>query len=295
MAADIKTNLLIGTLGLAVLAVGGYGLYQEVRRPNPAPATSRAESAPAREGAGRIEAPRQVSADLPDRVARYIGPAATRLEWSITGGALQSDNFSESVRWTAGSSGVVVLSCRAFDASGGSSLATAIVSVLPTPAITGFQPTPPAIPQGGSARLGWTAKDFNRLVLDPGGRDVSTLQGPGFEVKPTETTEYTLTATDALGKAVILKTTLTVVPPPTIESFRVEPKAGVPDAFTVIGAFKGAKAELKDGNGVLASSTATPLQFDLSGAKAGSSLSLVVSNEVGTTATSTVQFAAPKP
>ena len=138
-------------------------------------------------------------------------------------------------------------------------------------------------------------KDCRKLVLDPGGRDVTALAGPGLEVKPAATTTYRLTATDAFGAVTTREVTLKVVPPPEVGSLRAEPSPGAPEAFTLIGEFKGGKAELKAGDAVLASGDTSPLRAELSGVKPGASVSLLVTNEVGASVTGTLQFSLKNP
>lgn len=303
METKFKTNILLGTLGAAVLCAGGYGLYLESKRTTalgPGGRTQDLVAPAAASDAGpglavlRIETLPVTTANSAGHEARVFGKSGLHFEWSIQGGTLDSDNQRETVLWTAGPSGNVILTCRAFDAAAMESVAAVRIPIQSAPTISGFEAVPSVLTLGSSAKLGWTVKDCRKLVLDPGGRDVTAFTGPGFDVQPTETTTYTLTATDAIGTTTTRDLTLKVVPPPEIGSLRAEAKPGSPNSFTVIGEFKGGKAELKGGDAVLASGNTSPLQAELSGVKAGASVSLVVTNEAGASVTSTVQFSIKK-
>ncbi len=302
METGFKTQLLIGGLGAAVLCAGAYGLYRESRRTSQGPAGQvPREAGPVGgsvAGSGRaalrIETLSAVTGGTTGHEARVFGQPGLTFEWSIQGGKLDSWNQRDSVLWTAGPSGEVLLTCRAFDGAGGESKAVARIQAQPAPTISRFEAAPPVLALGSSAKLGWAAKDCRKLVLDPGGQDVTAYAGPGFEVKPTDTTTYRLTATNALGTEVTRELTLQVAAPPQIGSLRAEP-GGVPEAFTVVGEFQGGKAELKREGTVLATAATSPLRAELSGLKPGASLSLVVTNEAGATVTATLQFTVQKP
>jgi|GEM_PF-2507756 len=305
MEKEFKTQILIGALGAAVLCAGGYGLYRESQRPDfrapdgkvqalDAGAADEQDSGATRTVL-RIETPQVVSANSVGHEAKVVGNPALQFEWSIQGGKLESENQRDSILWSAGPTGDVILTCRGFDASGAESMVAVRVPIRPVPTISVFEAVPAALTLGTTARLGWAVKDCRKLVLDPGGQDVTALSGPGFEVKPTENTTYRLTAMDDLGTQTTREVLLKVVPPPEIGSLRAEPRPDSPDAFTVIGEFKGGKAEMKEGGVVLASGDTSPLQASLSRVKPSTSVSLVVTNEAGASVTATVQFAAQKP
>lgn len=296
MEKGFKTHLLIGALGAAVLGVGAYGLYLESHRKIPQGPANLPQGQVAAETSGgtslRIETLQAVSPDSAGIEAHLIGPPGLHFEWSIQGGKLESGNQRETVLWAAGPSGEVILSCRAFDAAGAESATTLRIPIKPVPTIAVFEAAPSVLTLGGSAKLGWTVKDGRKLVLDPGGRDVTTLTGPGLEVKPTETTTYTLTATHASGTTASREVTVKVLAAPEILSFRAEPKPG--GTFSVIGEFKGGKAEIQAGGTVIASSESSPLRAEISGQKPGNSVSLVVTNEAGASATGIVTFSVQK-
>jgi hypothetical protein len=67
----------------------------------------------------------------------------------------------------------------------------------PAPTIVGFEADRTLITLGESAVLTWDVKDADRLVLDPGARE---LHGTSTTVAPVERTTYTLTATSGGGR-----------------------------------------------------------------------------------------------
>lgn len=301
MEPELKTQILIGTLAAAVLGAAGYGLYQESKRPGAgvpgrAPGggkASQAETQAAPAGLLRIETIPLALGDSAGHEARVIGKPGLRYEWEIKGGKLESGADRDTVTWTAGPSDGAVLTCRGFDAEGTVYMGSIRVPIKAEMRIAEFAAAPPVITQGATAKLGWTVRNCRKLVLDPGGREVTDLNGPGLDVNPAETAVYTLRATDESGAVITREVTLKVVPAPQISALRAEAKAGSPGAFTVIGEFKGGKAELKEGETVLASAGASPLQAELSAPKAGASVTLVVTNEAGTTVRSALGFSAP--
>ncbi len=295
METKSKMHLLIGVLAAALLCAGGYGLYRESHRKTLETPVQGLAQAEASNGASlRIETLSAASPDSSGLEAHVIGNPGLSFEWSIQGGKLESGNQRETVLWAAGPAGEVVLNCRAFDGTGAETSTSVRIPIKPVPTIALLEAVPSVLTLGASAKLGWTVKDCKKLVLDPGGRDVTALTGPGLEVKPTETTVYTLTATHASGTTVTRNLTVKVLPAPQVLSLRAEPRSGVADAFTVIGEFKGGKAELKDGGAVLACGNESPLRAELTGVKPGASVSLVVTSETGATVTASVQFAVKK-
>lgn len=304
METDLKNQLLIGALGAAVLCAAGYGLYRESKHPAAQGTRNSAlgsgslpdsESPVPGRAALQIETDQVVLPGSAGHRATALGGSGLRLEWSIKGGTLESGTDGDTAFWTAGGSGEVVLVCRGYGSEGLETTGASRISIKILPVISRFDSVPQVILPGSKAQLGWTAKDFKTLVLNPGNRDVSGQNGPGFEVQPAETTTYTLTATGPTGESVTRELTLKVQPSPQILSLRAEPKAGSPDVFTVIGEFKDGRAELSDGSAVIARGEASPLRVEVSSLKPGATLSLKVTNETGTTQTGTLQMPAAKP
>lgn len=72
---------------------------------------------------------------------------------------------------------------------------------------------------GEKVFLGWDAAGATKLTLEPGGDDVTALNGPAKTVEPKETTTYTLTGTNEAGTVATKTLTVKVVPPPQVKSF----------------------------------------------------------------------------
>ena len=73
------------------------------------------------------------------------------------------------------------------------------------PTVTSFNASPATIASGASATLSWSVSGATSLSLSPGG----AVTGTSVQVQPTQTTDYTLTATNAAGQ-VSAHTTVTV-------------------------------------------------------------------------------------
>lgn len=306
MDSQFKTYLQIGALAAVVVGAAGFGLYRESHKkatqvsqsaPTAVPGNALQAETPAGTPGGELQIDTMaiVIGGTSGHEAKVTGKPGFRYEWEIRGGEIELGKDRDTIQWKAGLSGDVILTCRGFDPYGVVVVAAKRVPITSLPRIADFTVVPQVITQGQTARLGWNARDFARIVLNPGARDVTTLSGPGLEVKPTETTVYVLSATDPKGEVATGEVTLKVVPPPQVTALRAEAKAGTGDGFTVIGEFKGGKAELKVGSDVIARAEASPLRADLAGVKAGSTATMVVTNEAGTTVTGTLPFTVKKP
>ncbi|WLT33576.1 putative Ig domain-containing protein [Geothrix sp. PMB-07] len=92
------------------------------------------------------------------------------------------------------------------------------------PAVASFYPTASTIGKGQAAVLNWTGLNFyTSASIDNGVGAVAATSGMAVAY-PTATTTYTLTATNAVG-SITRAFTVTVVPPPTIQSFTAAPQA----------------------------------------------------------------------
>ena len=307
MNFDEKSHLWISVLGVALVFAVGYALYQAsqgssvpVSAPLPSTPTQATAEAPAQPAPApgrpvfKIQADSPVTANTKGHQATANADVNLQFQWSIQGGTIEGSTTQSTITWSAGGAGDVVLTCRGIDANGLDSTVTFRPQIQGAPVISSFTSSPTVLSKGEGARLSWVVKDVKTLTLDPGGQDLSAFKGPGFEVKPIETTKYILKATNPAGISVSQEMTLKVVEPPDITSFRAEPVAGAgagaANAFTVIGEFKGGKAELKDGDAVLASGETSPLRYRADNPKPGSSLTLLVTNESGAYSKSTLQF-----
>jgi hypothetical protein len=142
---------------------------------------------------------------------------------------------------------------------------------------------------GESVALGWDAAGATKLTLDPGGEDVTAMQGPPKTVRPQETTTYTLTGVNEAGTVASKSLTVKVVPPPLVRSFGASGVVAVGQPLTLVGDFSGGHAEIRKGGDVFASSDQSPIQAQTT-LKDGDSFTLVVKGETGSTASSTRTF-----
>ena len=83
------------------------------------------------------------------------------------------------------------------------------------PVISAFEVNPDTINLGEAVALSWEVTGATALKIDPG---VGPVTGTALAVKPTGTTTYTLTATNANGSKTA-KVTATVLPPPPVITF----------------------------------------------------------------------------
>gem|GEM_PF-5714365 len=148
--------------------------------------------------------------------------------------------------------------------------------------IVSFQANPTAIASGGSCVL-------NAVVT--GATSVSVNQGVGAlgagggnpVVKPTATTTYTLTATNALGATTTAQATVTIAPSPVITSFKASSPMIVQGAGTTLQwTFTGTASKVTVG---AATGTGTPTTVTVSNV---SGSTLVVNPSATTTYTLTV-------
>ena len=95
-----------------------------------------------------------------------------------------------------------------------------------SPRIVRFSASPLSIQAGATSTLLWLVENADTVTITPGLGNVS--RADTRDVQPTQTTEYTLTATNKFG-SVSAQTTVTVIPiplpppPPTITSFTANP------------------------------------------------------------------------
>jgi len=94
---------------------------------------------------------------------------------------------------------------------------------VPAPAITSFLASPSTITMGQRATLSWSVSGATSVTLDNGIGDVSRVTT--FPVSPTQTTTYTLTASNSGGSvtARALVTVVAVAAPPVINTFAASP------------------------------------------------------------------------
>lgn len=303
MMFDEKTRFQIVALSLGIAAVAGYGIFRALDKPQAPPAPTQAVPA-AEQAAVSVNEPGRPSLTI--RGANLViagtgghettvtGDPDLSYEWSIQGGTFEGDTQGTTVTWTAGSETKVIVTCKATNRAGQESVAAMQVIVRQPPAITRFEAVPETVTEGSAVKLTWTAANVTSLVLDPGGLDVSKLQGPAQEMTPVEDTTYVLKATNPTGLVVTKEVLVKVVPKPEIGSLKAKPVAGSPEAFEVVGEFKGGKAELKNGASLLGSGETSPLSVRVDGMKEGASLTFTVTNAAGTYVSTSLNFSTPK-
>ncbi len=95
----------------------------------------------------------------------------------------------------------------------------------PPPQITQFIADPPQIRLGESVYLRWKVENATELILSPPGQKLDPLT-PGFEHRPSRTTEYILVARNAEGKTHEAKVRVEVIDPSLaqIVQFTVQPE-----------------------------------------------------------------------
>ena len=288
-------------LGLAILtACGSKEPGEAPRLIQPGLAAASIPAMPPKPTSGEPGLPRVhiqtdelVTAGTGGHLAVSSGDPGLRYDWFIQGGTLDGDAHGSSLRWTAGAPGEARLFCQGTNEEGKKSVALARIQVEAPPAIDRFEAMPSVISAGRSAKLSWSAKEIKTLVLDPGAQNVAQVNGPGFEVRPAETTTYTLTATNAAGARVFKTLEMKVVPPPSISVFQAEGAISFGQTLSLVAEFGGGKAELKRGKDLLASGGDSPLQIRVPALKAGDSFTITVTNEAGDSVTRTLNFNPP--
>lgn len=92
------------------------------------------------------------------------------------------------------------------------------------PVIASFVATPAEIAAGESAKLTWSATDYDTLTIEPGVGSVALIPGAtGVSVRPPQSTEYTITATNAMGSSTRTVTVVTHAVP-TVHHFTATPE-----------------------------------------------------------------------
>jgi hypothetical protein len=81
----------------------------------------------------------------------------------------------------------------------------------PAPVIVRFYADPPRIKRGESVLLRWEVQNATELILTPPGGQKLDPAMPGFEHRPSRTTEYELIARNAVGKSVRKKVKVEVI------------------------------------------------------------------------------------
>ncbi|HJW08335.1 MAG TPA: putative Ig domain-containing protein [Holophagaceae bacterium] len=150
--------------------------------------------------------------------ASVTGSSNTSVVWSIQEGS-GGGTIDNAGHYTAPGTPTTAHVVATSQADLGKS-ATATVTVVAAPAITGFTASPGTIASGSSSTLTATFSGGTASV-DHGVGVVNS--GAGVLVSPAATTTYTLTVTNTAGTAVTATATVTVQSPPSITSFAAAP------------------------------------------------------------------------
>ena len=156
------------------------------------------------------------AADLDTLIGGYNAQTTATIDgkdWEYTAG----------LTGAIGTTGGSVISRTAFivldDAGNGMRMAA-----LPgNPVVNSFEVAPLVIYLGETADLSWNVENAASVTIDNGVGSVATTIGTQ-EVTPTETTTYTLTATNGNGST-LGEATVTVIPEPVINSFTGTPSS----------------------------------------------------------------------
>jgi Carboxypeptidase regulatory-like domain/Putative Ig domain/FG-GAP-like repeat/Ig-like domain CHU_C associated len=139
------------------------------------------------------------------------GPAAATYQWSISNGTITAGSTSQTITYTAGASGSVLLTLRTTDPSGCVGSNSTNVPITPTPTITAGGPT--TFCDGGSVTLTSSSATGNQWFL--GGNPIGGETNQMYVA--TASGDYTVTVTTlSCTTAASAPTTVTVNPiPPT--------------------------------------------------------------------------------
>ena len=211
--------------------------------------------------------------------------------WMIVGGSISDGADSHQITYSVDEGGSsLTLYCHLRNVQGRESTAGLIQTIVPPPVVQAFEAKPPILSAGSEGSLAWSAKEIKSLTLDPGGLDVTKV---GLvQVRPQETTTYTLTATNLADTATTRQLTLKVVPPPEIRSFGVEGRILIGQTATLKAVFANGRAEIRQGDSLLASSEQSPMTVGILPSDQAS-FQLTVTNEAGTSLTEIRTFQRP--
>jgi sugar lactone lactonase YvrE len=213
---------------------------------------------------------------------------SSTLNWVVSGAAtLSIDNGVGLVTGNSVSvapTGTTTYTLTATNAAGSVATATTTVSVVLAPSILSFTANPAEVGSGLASTLSWSVIGATSLSIDNG---VGVVTGSSVTVHPTQTTTYTLTATNSLGSfsvSTIAQTTVKVslVPPPTISSFTASvPSVGPGTTVTLTPVFIPADgtATATIDNGVGTVTSGVPV--DTPPLSASTTFTLTVTNESG--------------
>ncbi len=147
-----------------------------------------------------ITAPAIVTAGDEDLVANVSEQPGSSYAWTLTNGTITAGADTAKVTFRVAGVGPAILSCVVTNAAGTASPTGRLsMNVVAAPVIAGFRSAPGAILKGQAAELHAEFTDGVGIIT-PGNLPVTP--GGTVPVKPTESTSYTLTVTNAAGRAV---------------------------------------------------------------------------------------------
>ncbi|MBX3737718.1 MAG: hypothetical protein KF715_13555 [Candidatus Didemnitutus sp.] len=181
--------------------------------------------------------------DLPPVIGSFVSwpnvidyGQSTKLYWDVRGAAtlVITAERGESPGTVTGAQGNITVTpvtstlYTMVATSAGGSVTRSVTQVTvnaapppPVPVIDSFLATPSTINLGDSATLNWSVTAADTLSISPG---VGTVTGTSVTVNPTQTTTYTLTASNQYGPATRTVTLNVTQPaPPTVNSFTANP------------------------------------------------------------------------
>ncbi|HJW09782.1 MAG TPA: hypothetical protein VJ483_09120 [Holophagaceae bacterium] len=282
--------------GLALLAIGlgcdSKPKNQDVTAPpSAAPTDSGSASATAPAEGGKGEAPRSdvrgigtyVTAGSEGNQAEVDQIQEVQYQWTIVGGTVTDGGDTPTVTYAVDPNAKTLhLYCKLRGPQGAESTAIAHLLVAPMPVIGTFTANPAVISIGGNTKLSWQADGYKTLTMDPDAKDVA--QWTGIPMQPKETTTYHLTATNAAGAVATKDVLVKVVPLPSIIRFGFQGPLLVGQSSRLNAEFANGKAEIWEGDRMLASSDQSPIAVDVT-PRSESTYQLRVVNEAGATVT----------
>ncbi len=149
------------------------------------------------------------------------GGSAT-LSWSVSDAARVTisslgDVTGNSV--TVSPTQTTTYTLTASNESGNASASTTVTVTVPAPTIESFTATPSPLTRGQSATLAWNVTGADRVSIS----GLGDVTGNSVSVSPTESTSYTLTATNAGGSVSHTVSLVVRAPAPVIHSFNATP------------------------------------------------------------------------
>lgn len=202
-------RLMCLTAGVAVfellILAGCGGKHDRQDPPPPAP---------------NIQAPDYATVDDDKLKASVASQTNSTFTWSIQGGTFEGDATTTSgaeVHFKAGSVGGLVLTCTAKSPKGTPSEVTKkIVQVVAAPVIEEFKASASKVLAGDAVKLSYTFSGGKATLTDVKEELVS---GGSSDVIPLQNTTYTLTVTNAAGRAEKKEREILTVPAPVITRF----------------------------------------------------------------------------